>query len=112
MRSIAWFALLGLLVISAAGMSQTKDSAEPRPRARDLGIHPGIYDPGPLNAITDVAGVRVGQITILKDQNIRTGVTAILPVWFELIFSTWVAPFCNFSSAKEGAKRTLLPFVM
>jgi D-aminopeptidase len=50
-----------------------------RPRARELGIHPGIYDPGPNNAITDVAGVQVGQVTIVKGENIRTGVTAILP---------------------------------
>ena len=50
-----------------------------RPRARELGIHPGIYDPGPNNAITDVAGVQVGQVTIVKGENVRTGVTAILP---------------------------------
>ena len=52
---------------------------EHRPRARELGIHPGIYDPGPNNAITDVAGVQVGQVTLVKDENVRTGVTAILP---------------------------------
>jgi D-aminopeptidase len=49
-----------------------------RPRARDLGIAPGAMTPGPLNAITDVAGVRVGQTT-LHDGNVHTGVTAILP---------------------------------
>jgi D-aminopeptidase len=48
-------------------------------RARDLGIRPGIYPPGPLNAITDVAGVRVGHVTLIQGENIRTGVTAILP---------------------------------
>lgn len=52
---------------------------EHRPRARELGIHPGIYDPGPNNAITDVAGVQVGQVTLIQGGNIRTGVTAILP---------------------------------
>jgi len=52
---------------------------EHRPRARELGIHPGIHDPGPNNAITDVAGVQVGQVTLVKDENVRTGVTAILP---------------------------------
>src|SRR5215831_15313337 len=52
---------------------------EHRPRARELGIHPGIYEPGPNNAITDVAGVQVGQVTLVKDENVRTGVTAILP---------------------------------
>ena len=50
-----------------------------RPRARDLGIAPGALTPGPLNAITDVAGVRVGHTTINQGDNVRTGVTAILP---------------------------------
>ncbi|MBP7964746.1 MAG: P1 family peptidase [Caldilineaceae bacterium] len=48
-------------------------------RARELGIAPGILSPGPLNAITDVDGVRVGQITLILGDDIRTGVTAILP---------------------------------
>jgi len=42
-------------------------------RARDLGIHPGILLPGPLNAITDVAGVKVGQVTLIEGNSIRTG---------------------------------------
>jgi len=50
-----------------------------RPRARDLGITPGVLSPGPLNAITDVAGVRVGQVTLIEGERVRTGVTAILP---------------------------------
>ncbi len=48
-------------------------------RARDLGIEPGVFPPGPLNAITDVAGVRVGHTTIVEGDDIRTGVTAIVP---------------------------------
>jgi D-aminopeptidase len=48
-------------------------------RIRDLGIHPGIFQPGALNAITDVSGVRVGHQTIWKGDSIRTGVTAIIP---------------------------------
>jgi D-aminopeptidase len=44
-----------------------------------MGIRPGFYDPGPKNAITDVAGVLVGQVTITQGENVRTGVTAILP---------------------------------
>lgn len=48
-------------------------------RARDLGIAPGPLPTGPLNAITDVAGVLVGQVTIDRGDSIRTGVTAILP---------------------------------
>jgi D-aminopeptidase len=50
-----------------------------RPRARALGVVTGILEPGPLNAITDVAGVRVGQATVWVGDSIRTGVTAILP---------------------------------
>jgi len=53
--------------------------AQSRPRARDLGIHPGLGTPGPLNGITDVAGVRVGHMTVVSRDNVRTGVTAILP---------------------------------
>ncbi len=55
-------------------------SAPPgRPRIRDLGVAPGVLPPGPLDAITDVAGVRVGQVTLVKGDSVRTGVTAILP---------------------------------
>jgi D-aminopeptidase len=50
-----------------------------RARARDLGVAPGIFAPGPLNAITDVAGVKVGQTTVVSGDSIHTGVTAILP---------------------------------
>ncbi len=59
--------------------SSAQSAHASRPRARDLGIHPGIYSPGSLNAITDVAGVEVGQVTIVRGDNVRTGVTAILP---------------------------------
>jgi D-aminopeptidase len=48
-------------------------------RARDLGIVPGRFEPGPLNAITDVSGVRVGQTTLIDMPDIHTGVTAIVP---------------------------------
>ena len=50
-----------------------------RPRARDIGLKIGILPPGSLNALTDVPGVLVGQTTIVRGDNIRTGVTAILP---------------------------------
>ena len=53
--------------------------AQPRPRARDLGIAPGVHAPGARNAITDVEGVRVGHATITEGDRVRTGVTAILP---------------------------------
>ncbi len=48
-------------------------------RARDLGIVPGVLRPGPLNAITDVADVRVGHVTLSEGDSIRTGVTAVVP---------------------------------
>jgi D-aminopeptidase len=50
-----------------------------RPRARDLGLAPGVFPPGPLDAITDIAGVRVGHVTLIEGDRVRTGVTAILP---------------------------------
>ena len=50
-----------------------------RPRASDIGLKVGILPVGPLNGITDVAGVEVGQTTIIRGDNIRTGVTAVLP---------------------------------
>jgi D-aminopeptidase len=48
-------------------------------RARALGFAPGLFAPGAHNAITDVAGVRVGQVTVIEGEATRTGVTAILP---------------------------------
>jgi len=50
-----------------------------RARARDLGIKPGVFSTGPLNAITDVAGVKVGHATVIEGDSVRTGITAILP---------------------------------
>jgi D-aminopeptidase len=50
-----------------------------RKRARDLGISPGIFPTGKWNAITDVAGIRVGHVTLIEGDDIRTGLTAILP---------------------------------
>lgn len=54
-------------------------NAEQRPRARALGVAAGVLPAGPLNALTDVAGVRVGHVTLWEGDDIRTGVTAILP---------------------------------
>ena len=48
-------------------------------RPRDFGIAPGIFKPGKLNAITDVPGVRVGQVTLVEGSDVRTGITAVLP---------------------------------
>ncbi len=68
--------LTGLLVASAPAAAQP---VEKPVRARAVGVAPGILDPGPLNSITDVAGVRVGQVTLVEGAHIRTGVTAVLP---------------------------------
>jgi D-aminopeptidase len=67
-------ALAGLfLAMASAAYGQD------RPRAREAGIAFGILPTGPLNAITDVSGVRVGHVTLIEGKSIRTGVTAILP---------------------------------
>lgn len=58
-------------------MSEAQENK--RPRAREAGVIVGVLSPGPLNAITDVAGVSVGQTTLIRGDNVRTGVTAILP---------------------------------
>ncbi len=52
---------------------------EARPRARDLGVAPGVFPPGALDAITDVPGVSVGHVTRIEGDRVRTGVTAIVP---------------------------------
>ncbi len=67
------------LVCALFAMAVMTMSSQSRPRARDIGIAPGMMEPGPHNAITDVAGVRVGHTTIVTGDNVRTGVTAILP---------------------------------
>jgi len=63
----------------ACGVSVLAQAPDGRPRARDLGVAPGVFAPGPLNAITDVEGVRVGHVTLTTGDTIRTGVTAIVP---------------------------------
>ena len=52
----------------------------PRKRVRELGITPGILPLGKWNAITDVPGVRVGHVTLIEEEDVRTGATAILPI--------------------------------
>ena len=69
---------LTVLMFAVLAMTVSTHS-QSRPRARDLGIAPGTMEPGPLNAITDVAGVRVGHTTLVEGEDIRTGVTAVLP---------------------------------
>jgi D-aminopeptidase len=73
MRPIAaWSVTLLAFLVGGA-------SAEERPRARDIGLVVGIFPTGTQNAITDVDGVRVGQVTRIEGDDIRTGVTAIIP---------------------------------
>ena len=69
-------AVLLLTIMSDAAASQTRS---PRPRAREIGIAPGVFPPGSRNSITDVAGVLVGQTTVIEGDSVRTGVTAIRP---------------------------------
>lgn len=67
-------ALALALLASSVVFAQTE-----RPRARDLGLAPGVFGTGPLNAITDVAGVSVGHTTLIAGDNVRTGVTVVVP---------------------------------
>jgi D-aminopeptidase len=68
-------ACLAVFLVTENAMAQTPD----RPRAREAGVIVGVFEPGPRNAITDVAGVRVGQTTVREGARVNTGVTAILP---------------------------------
>ncbi len=92
--------VLVLTMLCVAGApdfrSHAGDGQEPRQRVRDLGIAIGSYPTGPLNAITDVAGVKVGQATLISGEGalnpsqgpVRTGVTVIVPredVWHKKV---------------------------
>jgi D-aminopeptidase len=71
--------MTALVLLLLGALSATTAVAQQPARARALGIQPGTIPPGPLNAITDVAGVRVGQTTVQLGDSVRTGVTVILP---------------------------------
>lgn len=71
--------LLLCVCLAALGLQPVAVDANERPRARDIGLVVGIFPTGPLNAITDVEGVRVGHATRIEGSDIRTGVTAIIP---------------------------------
>jgi D-aminopeptidase len=71
-------ALLIIMSLCLCGAGQTMQRNE-RPRARDIGLSLGVLPAGPLDALTDVAGVEVGHTTIIRGDSVRTGVTAILP---------------------------------
>ena len=74
---MTWAAVARSLIFALIATISQPPAA--RPRARDLGIAPGTMEAGALNAITDVAGVLVGQATIVEGDTVRTGVTAIRP---------------------------------
>jgi D-aminopeptidase len=70
---------LSLVIALCLGATGSNMQRNERPRVRDIGVSVGILSPGPLNAITDVEGVKVGHTTIIRGSDIRTGVTAVLP---------------------------------
>lgn len=72
-------ALAFILTMEMSAAKTNQGSTSSRPRARDIGLKIGILPTGSLNALTDVPGVLVGQTTMVRGDNIRTGVTAILP---------------------------------
>ncbi|WP_199774308.1 P1 family peptidase, partial [Salinibacter altiplanensis] len=73
--SLRWLAVsLLLCIVPITGMAQSESV-----RVRDLGLAPGLFGPGPHNALTDVAGVQVGHRTLVEGDSVRTGVTAIRP---------------------------------
>ncbi|NIV16879.1 MAG: S58 family peptidase [Woeseiaceae bacterium] len=68
------------IIAAAATIPWTfADAEQPRPRARDAGVVVGVFPTGEHNAITDVAGVKVGHATVVSGDDVRTGVTAIVP---------------------------------
>jgi len=78
-RCTAYFLRALALSVLVTLMAKESTAQDERPRARDIGVAPGIFQPGQLNAITDVAGVQVGQATVWEGDAIRSGVTVILP---------------------------------
>jgi Peptidase family S58 len=98
------FAGAWVLWLTAFAASQST-TATPRPRAADLGLKVGILPAGPHDAISDVSGVEVRQTTIIRGDNIRTGVTAVLPhsgnlyrekvpgrFSWAMVLASWLAP--------------------
>jgi len=78
MRFIVASAAVILTCVSFADQGLAQEAAK-RPRASDIGLKIGTLQAGPLDAITDVAGVRVGHTTLIRGDSVRTGVTIVLP---------------------------------
>ncbi|SDQ45470.1 P1 family peptidase [Pseudoxanthomonas sp. CF125] len=77
--ALVLFRSMTLALLAILSIQPLAAQAQERMRARELGVAPGIFSPGKLNAITDVEGVRVGQVSLREGDTVRTGVTAILP---------------------------------
>lgn len=92
--------------IAAIGMLALASAAPPAQRAREAGVVIGVLPAGPLNAITDVAGVRVGHVTIEEGTDIHTGVTAILPHGGNVFRSRVPAGFVAFNAFGKFAGST------
>ncbi len=75
------FVIISAMLLGGASVNggERTTPQESRPRAREVGIVVGVLPPGRWNAITDVRGVRVGHVTLIRGDDVRTGVTAILP---------------------------------
>ena len=93
------FIIVVMVVIGGLGLADA-DAQSPagRARAQELGVHVGMMTPGPLNMITDVPGVKVGHVTRFEGDNIRTGVTAILPHGGNLFRDKVPGAIYNFNS--------------
>src|SRR5438876_5616541 len=82
---VGWWAVAKKILAAAAALLATSiasaqsTTSVTRPRSSDLGLKVGILPTGPLDAITDVAGVEVGHTTVIRGDDVRTGVTAIVP---------------------------------
>jgi len=79
MRKSQFAVFLACLFFATTFAFAQNTTTNPRPRAGDIGLKAGVLPTGPLDAITDVAGVEVGHSTIIRGENVRTGVTAVLP---------------------------------
>jgi D-aminopeptidase len=77
--ALTTLAVLLLGIISPGSGGRQNEARAPRPRARELGLTFGVLPTGPLNMITDVQGVKVGHLTLIEGDSLRTGITAVLP---------------------------------
>jgi D-aminopeptidase len=79
LKVISAAAVCATAILASSNFATSEGQNSQRPRAREAGVVVGVIPPGPLNSITDVNGVAVGHTTLIRGDNVRTGVTAILP---------------------------------